>query len=253
MTVFSARPFWLSVLTFFAVLVATPAIAGPPFLTDDPVPTDLHHWEIYNYAGGAKGPGGLDGEAGIDLNYGAAKDLQITAVLPIGFDNPRGFSTTGLRTGGGVIELAGKYRFAHQDEHGAMPDLAFFPRFFVPTDSRYGSGHVSLLLPVWAQKDYGKWSVFGGGGYTINPGAGNRDFWQGGVVVNRTMSKRLTLGAELFGQTDDSPGAGGFTAVNFALTYKLVEHWSLLASAGPTRERGGGRGEVFYLSLKADY
>ena len=253
MSVPAATPFRLSTLTFFAAILAQPAVAGPPYLTDDPVPTDTGHWEIYNYIGGSKGPGGLDGEAGVDLNYGPIKDVQLTAVLPVAFDNPRGFSRSGLRTGGGVIELAGKYRFIHQDEKGWTPDLTVFPRFFIPTDSRYGSGHVSLLLPVWAQKDYGPWSVFGGGGYTINPGAGNRDFWQGGVALSRTMSKRMTLGAELFGQTNDSPGGGGFTAVNFAITYKLVEHWSLLASAGPTRESGGGHAQVFYLSLKADY
>ena len=30
--------------------IATPALAGPPFVTDDPEPTDLHKWEIYNFA-----------------------------------------------------------------------------------------------------------------------------------------------------------------------------------------------------------
>jgi hypothetical protein len=32
-----------------------------------------------------------------------------------------------------------------------------------------------------------------------------------------------------------------------------VTHWSLLASGGPTWLQGGGHGQVFYLSLKADY
>jgi hypothetical protein len=240
-------------VAFFVVAVAAPAIAGPPYLTDDPVPTDPGHWEIYNYIGGAKGPGGLDGETGVDLNYGPAKDLQVTAVFPVGFDNPHGYASSGFRTGGGVIELAGKYRFLHQDDHGSAPDVAFFPRFFVPTDHRYGSGHISLLLPIWAQKDLGPWSVFGGGGYTINPGSGNRDFWQGGIALSRSLSKRMTLGGELFAQGNDTTGGGGFTAVNVALTYKLVAHWSLLASAGPTFEHGGEHGQVFYLSLKADY
>ena len=37
-----------------------------------------------------------------------------------------------------------------------------------------------LLLPLWAQKDFGGTSLFGGGGYEINPGSGNKDFWQAG-------------------------------------------------------------------------
>src|SRR5579884_3623903 len=32
--------------------VAAPAMAGPPYLTDDPIPTDLHHWEIYAFSTG---------------------------------------------------------------------------------------------------------------------------------------------------------------------------------------------------------
>ena len=32
--------------------VAAPAVAGPPYLTDDPVPTDTSHWEIYAFTGG---------------------------------------------------------------------------------------------------------------------------------------------------------------------------------------------------------
>ena len=236
-----------------AALAASPALAGPPFLTDDPQPTDEGHWEIYNFIDGARDPGGLGGEAGLDLNYGGAKDLQLTAVLPLAYDNPNGFSTKGLRTGTGVVELAAKYKFVHADDKGWAPDVSLFPRFFVPTDSRYGTGHVSLLLPVWAEKDFGPWQVFGGGGYQINPGPDQKNFWQGGIVVNRTVSKRLQLGVEAFGQTRDAGDGPGYTAVNFAATVKLVKHWSLLASAGPTWIEGGAHGRVFYLSLKADY
>jgi hypothetical protein len=235
------------------ILLPTPASAGPPFLTDDPQPTDTGHWEIYNFANGSHDPGGLGGEAGLDLNYGGAKDLQLTAVLPLGFSNDNGFSTHGLRSGTGVIELAAKYKVLHQADDGWTPDVAVFPRFFVPTDSRFGPTHVNLLLPVWAARDFGPWQVFGGGGYQINPGRDEKNFWQGGVTVQRTMSKRLALGVELFGQTDDAADGGGYRTVNFGLTYSLVKHWSLLVSGGPTWEHGGGHGQVFYLSLKADY
>jgi hypothetical protein len=236
-----------------AVFAAIPAaaLAGQPFLTDDPEPTAPGHWEIYTFVDGSRDGGGLDGEAGLDLNYGGAKDLQLTAVLPLGYANPRGFSADGVRVGTGVVELAAKYKLLHQE--GAGVDLAVFPRFFLPTDRRFGTGHVSLLLPVWAERDFGPWSVFGGGGYTINPGAGQRDFWQGGVTVARTVARRLSLGVELFGQTRDADDGGGFATIDFGATYALVEHWSLLASAGPTWAQGGARGTVFYLALKADY
>jgi hypothetical protein len=234
------------------------AVAGPPFLTDDPQPTDTGHWEIYNYAQGSVAEGALNGEAGLDLNYGAAKDLQLTAVLPVGFYNESGFSASGLRTGTGMIELAVKYKILHQSEQSWLPDVSVFPRFLIPTQHNFGYERTNLFLPVWAEKDAGPWSVFGGGGYELNPGPGVRNFWQGGIGVNRTMSKRLQLGVEVYGQTSDTAASAagpgdGFTALNAAATYKLVEHWSLLASAGPTWIQGGGHGAVFYLALKADY
>ncbi|THD58179.1 hypothetical protein [Phenylobacterium sp.] len=234
-------------------MLAGQAVAGPPYLTDDPQPTDEGHWEIYNFATGSHDRSGLDGEAGLDLNYGGAKDLQLTAVLPLAFDNPEGSSGEGFRAGGGVIELAVKSKIVHADDESWVPDVSVFPRVFVPTDHRFGTGHVSLFLPVWAEKDFGPWQVFGGGGYQINPGADQRNFWQGGIAANRTISKSLQLGAEVYGQTRDTVDGPGYVALNFAATIKVTEHWSILASAGPSWEQGGADGQVFYLALKADY
>ena len=231
-----------------------PASAGPPYLSDDPEPTDPGHWEIYNFVTGLNNGAGLSGSAGLDLNYGGAKDLQLTAVLPLGFSNDRGALLDGLRGGPGDVELAVKYRPLHQSEGTLTPDVAVFPRLFVPTGgTRFGSGHAQLLLPVWAQKDFGSWSVFGGGGYQINPGAGQRNYWQGGVAVTRDLSKRINLGVEGFSQGDDTATGGGYETANFALIYKLVAHGSLLVSGGPTWDHGGSHGQVFYFALKADY
>jgi hypothetical protein len=239
---------------FFVALLA-PAIAnaGPPYLTDDPQPTDPGHWEIYNFVQATVGYGALQGEGGLDLNYGAAENVQLTAVLPIGFDNVNAFSTSGLRTGTGMIELAAKYKFLHQDGNGWLPDVSVFPRFLIPTQHNFGYDRTNFFLPIWAGKDFGPWSVFGGGGYELNPGPAARDFWQGGIAIDRTINERLQLGVEVYGQTSDTTAGDGYTAINVGATYKLVEHWSLLASAGPTWIQGGGHGGVFYLSLKADY
>ncbi len=238
----------------FLAFASEPAAAGPPYLSDDPAPTDVSHWEIYNFAIGAGTSHDLAGEAGLDINYGAAKDLQLTAVLPLAFDNAKGFSFNGLRSGPGDVELAIKYRFLHQNEDSWTPDVAIFPRLFVPTAGhQFGTGRFGLLLPIWAEKDFGPWSVFGGGGYQINPGTGQRDFWQGGMAISRTIAERFSLGAEFYGQTRDTRIGGAFETLNVAATYKLVKHWSLLASAGPAWSPDNPDGYVFYLALKADY
>jgi len=42
---------------------------------------------------------------------------------------------------------------------------------------------VQAFLPVWMQKDVGDWTVYGGGGYWINPGAGQKNWWFTGLAV----------------------------------------------------------------------
>src|ERR1700710_413692 len=139
---------------------ASPALAGPPYVTDDPQPTELGHYEIYAFAGGSAARDGSGGAGGIDFNYGAAQDLQLTAVLPLAWDSPR---AGGRAAGLGNVELAAKYKFLHQDDVGV--DVAFFPRVFLPAGSpALGERHVSLLLPLWIGRSWGTWSTFGGGG-----------------------------------------------------------------------------------------
>src|SRR3569833_1236555 len=147
---FSIRLAAAAALTLTLLAPAAPALAGPPFVTDDPQPTDDGRWEIYNFTNLAHTPGQTGGEAGLDLNYGAARDVQLTLVIPLAYDQDR--------TGMGVVEAAAKYKLLHQREGSWTPDVAVFPRFFLPTASRgFDTGHVQLLLPVWAQKDIGGW------------------------------------------------------------------------------------------------
>lgn len=138
------------------VMHTLPVFAGPPYQSDDPEPTDYGHYEIYAFNKATRSKGDLSGASGIDFNYGAASDLQLTATLPVGFDLPsNGMPAFGLSN----VELAAKYRFLHQDTFGF--DVAVFPRVFLPSGSRQvGDGQASLLLPIWVQKDWGEWSAF---------------------------------------------------------------------------------------------
>ena len=79
------------------------ASAGPPFLTDDPEPTDTGHWEIYAPLFEAEGAGGdVDGAVGAEINYGAAPDLQLTVGIPIAFAR----DARGRQLGAGDIEAS---------------------------------------------------------------------------------------------------------------------------------------------------
>jgi hypothetical protein len=205
-------------------LLTRAAIAGPPYVSDDPEPNDYQHFEIYTFNSGTTTRGGISGESGIDFNYGAAPDLQLTATLPAGFDRPAGGSTS---FGTSDVELAAKYRFLHQDTFGL--DVSVFPRIFLPTSTNgIGDNHVSLLLPVWVQKDWsGGWSAFGGGGCTVSERHAV-DFCQAGGVVTYQLLPKLQIGAELFHQTADAVGTPETTSVGTGWRYDLNDNYHLL-------------------------
>src|SRR5579871_1882795 len=94
------------------LLLARSAAAGPPFVSDDPEPTDYKHFEIYAFNTGTTNLGGTAGQAGIDFNYGALPDLQLTVGVPAGFERPADGS---VQFGLSNIQFAAKYRFLHQD------------------------------------------------------------------------------------------------------------------------------------------
>lgn len=222
----------LRVLTALAacfVLCSSAALAGPPYETDDPEPTDLHHWEIYDFVAFDGHRSDLDGEGGLDLNYGAARGLQLTATLPIAFSHER---DTGWRGGRGDVEIGAKYRVINDEKNGWQ--AAIFPRVILPTSGKdLGGTRARLLLPIWLQKDLGRTSIFGGGGYEINRGSGNRNFWQAGIALTHDFSDRLQLGTEVSWQSADMAGGKRTTGVNVGLIRKLGGPFSLLVAAGP--------------------
>jgi hypothetical protein len=210
------------------VLLARPALAGPPYISDDPEPTDYGHYEIYLFTSGTTMRDGTAGQAGIDFNYGALPDLQLTVVLPAGFNAAADGSA--LQAGLGNIQVAAKYRFLHQNSFGL--DVSFFPRLFIPV-IQAGTGSVSnanpsLLLPLWLEKDWGKWSLFGGGGCTISADAG-QDFCQAGAVVTRQVLPALQLGLEVAWQSANAEGAPSTAGIGLGARYDFGEHAHLLA------------------------
>jgi hypothetical protein len=232
---------------------AVPSIAwaGPPFLTDDPEPTETHHWEIYAPAADAAGRGGdYEGSFGAELNYGAAPDLQITVGLPVAFAHEAG----GFQTGRGDLELSVKYRFYHDEDAGLS--IAVFPGVSAPTASGgLGNSKVTALLPIWVQKDIGSWSLFGGGGgYAIHPGTDNQNYWSGGVALAREIKSGFLIGMEVDRQGADTVDADAETSLGLGGIAQLTPTLRLLASAGPTFVDGGGHaGFHAFVALGLDF
>ncbi|MFM6933088.1 MAG: transporter [Novosphingobium sp.] len=238
------------ILALAMMCLGGPVLAGPPFLTDDPEPTETGHWEIYGPFVDFDGRGAsVSGAAGAEINYGAAPDLQLTVGLPIAFEH----DPAGTKWGAGDLELSAKYRIVNDERHHLQ--VALFPGISLPTARNgMGAGKVTALLPVWIQKDAGKWSVFGGGGYAINPGAGNRNYWTGGVALSRQVSEALLVGVEIDRQGAAAVGEGATTSLGLGAIYRLSGRFRLLASGGPVFEDGvSGAGYHGFLALGIDY
>jgi hypothetical protein len=188
-----------------ALLVApTVAWAGPPFLTDDPEPTETDHWEIYGPLIEGEGKGVVyEGSVGAEINYGAAPGVQITVGLPMAYSH----DGTGMRWGVGDVAVSVKYRFYHDE--GAGIQIAVFPGMTLPTASYgMGNGKITGLLPVWVQKDTGPWSVFRQGADTVG-GNGSTSLGIGAIYQMKAPFRLLASGGPTF---EDGGGAAGFHA-----------------------------------------
>ena len=167
-----SKTFWWAATFAFAATLATTVFAGPPFLSDDPSPTEYQHFEVCLFDKGKTTRDGVSGGAGIDFTYGTTPGIQLTAVPPWGYKRPNGAHLISRLDN---IELAAKYRFLRQES--ASWDVAVFLRLFLPSGSGQGEHDASLLIPIWLGKNWGDWSTFGGGGCTLNRGGDSQDYY----------------------------------------------------------------------------
>jgi hypothetical protein len=209
------------------LLLIRPVCAGPPYITDDPEPTPPGQFENYLYVEGTRATGAFDAPgAGIEINYGAFADTQLTWSVPLNPNpGPGGMGLVWAPLGGGV-----KYRFLEEDQNGWLPQAAIFPQISIPVGSASHGSPVTELVPVWLQKSFGDWTAFGGGGFVNNPGAGNRDYEIYGAALQRQVTNSLALGCEMFGQTRSSFDDGSSTAVGLAALYDFSDTWHLVGS-----------------------
>lgn len=243
------------VLAALLCLISGSVLAGPPFRTDDPEPVDLEHWEVYGFTAGTHVRDGTGGVlAGLEVNYGAAPNLQLHIIAPLAFDNPAGGPS---QTGAGDIEVGAKYRFVTPDENDWYPQVGTFPLLEIPSgDAQRGLGGSKLktFLPVWLQKDFGKWTTYGGAGYWINPGIGNRDYWFAGWLLQYQFTPSLALGGEAFHQTADTMGGGDVTGFSLGGVYDFSETYHLLFSGGRGLQNTATSNQAsWYLAIQSTF
>src|ERR1700683_3019546 len=190
---------------FVVALLFTSSVAwgGPPFQTDDPEPIDYKNYEFYTF-------GSADGTAvemdtvgpAVEFNWGALPNVHLHIIVPLAAifpsNNPKlAPAGTGPKAVGlGDIETGIKFRFIQETKY--RPQIGTFVMFELPTgnaDKGLGVGKTWYKVPLWAQKSFGSWTTYGGGGETVfNNVPGYRNYRFGGWLVQRDIGKKLTLG-----------------------------------------------------------
>jgi hypothetical protein len=187
------------------------AFAGPPFQTDDPEPIDYKNYEFYTFATVSTLPGEVDTEGpAIEFNWGALPNVHLHIIIPA----TSYFPDQGSRAFGiGDIELGIKYRFIQETK--TRPEIGTFVMFELPsgdTSRGLGVGKTWYKLPLWAQKSWGSWTSYGGGGETLVPPRTNgyRSYPFGGWLIQRELGKKFRLATEVYyhGQILSGTGLG---------------------------------------------
>ena len=215
-----------------AAAITAPALAGPPFVTDDPVPVAYQGWEINTALSSTlvRGGGGL-AVPSIDANYGIVPGVQLHVQPQVSAVWDR----SGSQAGFGDTQIGAKIRLVDDDKSGWMPMVSIYPIFTAPTGNaarglEAGTGRV--FLPVWAAKTFGRWIVDGGVGLSIDPGPLGRDAWFAGGLLLYQFTDALQLGGELFQQTAQTRGARNAPGFNIGGSYDLSAMYHVLFSAG---------------------
>lgn len=230
-------------------LLSTSASANPPFETDDPGVFGLHTGEAYLFSAGSRTAEGvgLDAAPGVEVNYSFLPNTFAHLIVPLAYNNP---DHGGSEYGPGDVELGFKWRFLNQARDGI--DVATFPLAELPTGSSrrgLGSKKPSYFLPIWLEKDWGPWTVYGGGGRWFMRNSAQRDWWFSGVVVQRQITPDLYLGGELFHSSAQTAGGREATGFNIGGGYTLSGAWQILFSAGRNLTDVADNRLSYYLAL----
>jgi hypothetical protein len=218
---------------FGAILAAPAAMAGPPFVTDDPDTPAKSHFEINLAAQFTRFHGGSTANVpSLEVNYGVLDNLEATVLVPMGLSQVSG---VGTNVGFGDIELSFKYRFVEEDSLGWRPSIAIAPQVNLPSGSEargLGAGRFTGFIPVWLSKDFNQWTAFGGGGPNINTGPDQKNWWFAGLGLLRELSPAWTVGGEVYYNSPEQTGQKNTMGFNLGLIYTISDNYQVLFSAG---------------------
>lgn len=220
-------------ILLFIPWIILPAIAGAPFVTDDP---DVVSWgttEI-NVFSNLNKSNIEDDEPywnflAAELDLGLFPNFQVFIMVPYSWTDTTVHANKGL----GDIELGFTYQLFKETPY--LPAIGISPLISVPTgdaDKELGNGRIATEIPIWFQKTWGPWTSYFGGGWVINTEPGDLNYPLAGWLVQREINDALILGVEIYTQGAGTEAGSAWTALNVGGTYNFTERLGLLFSAG---------------------
>ncbi len=233
------------------LLLAAPAAAQSPFLTDDAnvAPHGGIHVEItnrYDYLSSSDLPATSQYTGIVDFKWGIFSRVEIGFDFPLlsihGNDPGQPQTVTGL----GDLDFSTKAVLFPGREGRWWPQVAFYIALEVPTgnpDNSLGSGVTDFGFNLIASKtvDDGITACVNVGllltGNTLTGAEGLRPgrgaIFTGGLSLKRDFSRRLQLGLEIWGSfTQATVAYGSEMRVQAGGSWALAENVSLIFSAG---------------------
>jgi len=222
-----------------ALAFASAAHAAQPFLIDDGLIDAEGQLEL-DILGTATwssmGKTGVLPSVEVDYGVPGVPRLQLHARLPFAFNQPTGLGT---QWGVGDAEIGAKFRIDPWIDDPKAPAVAVEPFIDFPSGDAsrgLGTGRTHAFLPVFAsiQLDSGV-KPFGGGGYWINPGPGNRNYWFFGAGASGDVpigGLSFTLGGEIFHSTPSVEGGKPTTGFDVGGLYNFNDDHHLFFTIG---------------------
>jgi hypothetical protein len=207
-------------------IAAAPARAeAPPFVTTD---TDIaDRLELATFLSVAAHQDVRFSTLGFDLAVPLAPAWELTLVPRLA-ESRHGDR---YRSGFGDTEVAVKRLVFSETD--TWPAVAFEPNLAFPTGGRrLGEGRVAIEIPLLVSKGFGPWRVSGQIGFERVGFKTPEDHAPASILVERTMTEHLTLGAELANDLPMRRPSQGETEINFGAAWTFHDGLKLQSAFG---------------------
>jgi hypothetical protein len=215
------------------------AAAGPPFVTDDPGTAEAGSLE-FRLGASAEFSEGENGLAApeIEFAYGVTPRFEIAIGTALNHAFRTGLST---QTGVADLSVGAKWRLIEQGA-GAPFALTVAPSFSAPTGSErkgFSGGAWAVRLPLVLGYETGGWSIAAETSWSSQlNGAGRAgEIWDAGLLVQRHIGERWTIGAEIHGEHERARGGVSAWVATIGAIVELDDGVAIMGNLGAGLDR----------------